>query len=193
MKKIFLILAAAVVLSSCASCKKKDAEAQVSAEKLQREAEMERVVAFCDSACATMTDGEKKAVYEDCYLKTPIAEDGESAFFCEYTNDRFYICCDTSKEYHTENPRLVAGFKDYHEESRAVKFGVPKRLDADGPYGEGNPPAPAPYWATDSFGTDIIFIETLRAVFDDGSEYQFTDGEIGKIKRAYALVANRLR
>lgn len=72
--RFILILAAAVALSSCASCKKKDAEAQDSAEKLQREAEMEKVVAFCGSVRATMTDGEKKAVYEDCYLKTPIAD-----------------------------------------------------------------------------------------------------------------------
>lgn len=33
-----------------------------------------KVVAFCGSVRATMTDGEKKAVYEDCYLKTPIAD-----------------------------------------------------------------------------------------------------------------------
>nr|MBP3283492.1 hypothetical protein [Treponema sp.] len=70
----FILILAAVALSSCASCRKKGAEAQGSAEKLQREAKMEKVVAFCGSVRATMTDGEKKAVYEDCYLKTPIAD-----------------------------------------------------------------------------------------------------------------------
>ena len=94
---------------------------------------------------------------------------------------------------YTENPYLLAKLKDCRKESYTVKFGYPRDFSENGPYGKGNPPPPAPYWAADAYHTEILFAESLSVVFDDGSEYRFSDEELYKIKRVYALVCDNLR
>ena len=182
MKKLILILIP-LVLISCKTSGKSAGLKQEDAERAQWYAEYKKSSALCAQLRNTITEEERKSIYEDCHLKTPIAKDTESIFFCEYVSDYFYICCDT-KKHHAENPRLVAGFKDFHETSRSVKFGHPVN-----PYGEPS----APYFASDRLGGDLMFVEKLSVAFDDGSEFQFSYEEISKIKRAYALVSNRLR
>ena len=197
-KTLLLITATALALVSCASCVKRQeqpASSPADERKSQEEAELKAFREIRASLLETITDEERAAYEEHYYLNVPIADNGESRFFCEYTMGYFYIACDTSKEYHTENPYLLVNLKDCHEDSYTVNFEYPRHLllIEDGPYGEGNPPPPAPYLAAWATETEILFADRISVVFDDGSEYQFSDVEIYKIKRTYALVCDNLR